>query len=53
MAHRMKSIEKADKIVVMHQGKVESIGRHEELLKISPIYRNMLEKSNMTENFMY
>lgn len=53
ISHRMKSIEKADKIVVMHQGKVESIGRHEELLKISPIYRNMLEKSNMTENFMY
>lgn len=53
ISHRMKSIEKADKIVVMHQGKVESIGRHEELLKISPIYRNMLEKSNMTENFRY
>lgn len=53
ISHRMKSIEKADKIVVMYQGKVESIGRHEELLKISPIYRNMLEKSNMTENFRY
>src|SRR3712207_9032451 len=30
ISHRMKSIEKADKIVVMNQGKVESIGRSEE-----------------------
>ncbi|HEY4532985.1 MAG TPA: ABC transporter ATP-binding protein, partial [Fusobacterium sp.] len=53
ISHRMKSIEKADKIVVMNQGKVESIGKHEELLKVSPIYKNMVEKSNITENFIY
>lgn len=53
ISHRMKSIEKADKIVVMNQGKVESIGKHEELLEVSPIYKKMIEKSNMTENFIY
>lgn len=53
ISHRMKSIENADKIVVMKSGTVESCGKHAQLLKQSPTYRNMIEKSNLTENFNY
>jgi len=41
----MKSVEKADKIVVMNEGKVESVGRHDELLKNSDLYKEMFKKS--------
>ena len=41
----MKSVEKADKIVVMNEGKVESVGRHDELLKNSILYKEMVKKS--------
>lgn len=54
ISHRMKSIEKADKIVVMHQGKVESIGRHEELLKyllfIEICWKNQIWQKTLCTN---
>ena len=53
ISHRLKSVEKADKIVVLNKGKVEGEGRHDELLKISPTYRNLMEKSEMAETFVY
>ena len=53
ISHRLKSVEKADKIVVLNKGKVEGEGRHDELLKISPTYRNLMEKSEMAEAFAY
>lgn len=53
ISHRLKSVEKADKIVVLNKGKVEGEGRHDELLKISPTYRNLIEKSEMAEAFVY
>lgn len=53
ISHRLKSVEKADKIVVLNKGKVEGEGRHDELLKISPTYRNLMEKSEMAEAFVY
>lgn len=33
ISHRMKSIENADKIIVLENGKVESEGKHRELLQ--------------------
>ena len=45
VSHRMKSVEKADKIIVMNEGKVESVGRHDELLKNSILYKEMVKKS--------
>ena len=43
IAQRVSSVEHADKIVVLDGGAVESIGNHNELLKISPIYREIYE----------
>ena len=53
ISHRLKSIENADKIVVLNKGKVDSIGKHKELLKDSKLYKNLIEKSNITENYTY
>lgn len=53
ISHRMKSIEKADNIIVMNEGKIEKIGKHKELLKSSSIYKNMIKKSEFAENYVY
>lgn len=53
ISHRLKSIEKAHKIVVIDDGMVESVGTHEELLEKSKIYRNLNEKVNRAEEFSY
>ncbi|HEU8184394.1 TPA: ABC transporter ATP-binding protein [Streptococcus pneumoniae] len=53
ISHRMKSIENADKIVVLQNGRVESEGKHEELLQKSKIYKNLIEKTKMAEEFIY
>lgn len=43
IAQRISSIQHADKIIVMNEGEIESTGRHETLMKISPIYREIYE----------
>ena len=43
IAQRVSSIESADKIIVLDDGKVESFGTHEELLNKSEIYRDVYE----------
>ena len=53
ISHRMKSIENADKIVVLENGRVESEGKHEELLQKSKVYKNLIEKTKMAEEFIY
>ena len=53
VSHRMKSVEKADKIIVMNEGKVESVGRHDELIKNSILYKEMVKKSQQTEKHIY
>ncbi|MFC2615016.1 MAG: ABC transporter ATP-binding protein, partial [Treponema sp.] len=53
ISHRLKSIENADKIIVMNEGKIDAEGTHAELLKASPLYRDMIEKSGLTETYVY
>ncbi len=44
IAHRLSTIIRADKIIVINQGKIADIGTHEELLKKSTIYKNLYSK---------
>lgn len=53
ISHRMKSIENVNQIVVFEEGRVNGIGRHEELMTRSKLYRNLVEKSNLTEAYVY
>jgi ATP-binding cassette subfamily B multidrug efflux pump len=43
IAQRISSIQHADKIIVMNEGAIDSIGNHEKLLRVSPIYREIYE----------
>lgn len=43
IAQRISSVQDADKIIVMDDGKVSAVGTHEELLKSSTIYREVYE----------
>ena len=44
IAHRLSTIIRADKIIVINQGKISGIGTHDELLKNSTIYKNLYSK---------
>ncbi len=41
IAHRLSTIRKADKIIVLEAGRVAAVGRHEELVEKSGIYRDL------------
>jgi ATP-binding cassette subfamily B protein len=47
IAHRLSTIARADKIVVLDQGRIVETGTHQELLNRSGLYRHMVE-SQMT-----
>lgn len=53
ISHRLKSIENVNKIVVIDKGLVESEGSHQDLLEKSDIYKNLIEKSRLAEEFQY
>ncbi len=53
VSHRMKSVQNVNKIVVMDQGGVLAEGTHAELLETCPLYKEMIEKSSLTESFEY
>lgn len=43
IAHRLKTVRDADRILVMDQGKIVQQGRHEELMKQEGIYKRFVE----------
>ena len=47
IAHRLRTIRNANKIVLLNTGKIEAIGTDEELCKSSEFYKAMLRKSNI------
>jgi len=43
VAHRLATVADADQIVVLDEGRVQAVGRHQELLGSSPLYRELAE----------
>ncbi|MCM4169558.1 putative ABC transporter ATP-binding protein [Arenibacter antarcticus] len=52
IAHRLATIRKADKILVMHQGEIVETGTHEELLKQKGYYQNLYEAQFLAEEVL-
>ena len=52
IAHRLRTIRNADKIVLLNTGKIEAVGTDSELCKSSEFYKAMLEKANIQKNFI-
>ena len=44
IAHRLSTIIRADKIVVLKQGKIVESGKHKDLLENSTIYKNLYSR---------
>jgi ATP-binding cassette subfamily B protein len=42
IAHRLSTIINADKIIVLNNGKIESIGTHQELIKMNGLYSHLV-----------
>ena len=49
IAHRLATIKKADKIIVMDAGNIVEMGTHQELLKKGGYYRNLYEAQFLAE----
>ena len=43
IAHRLQTIQEADRVVVLHQGEVKEMGSHEELLAMNGLYAMLHE----------
>ncbi|MBT3734086.1 MAG: ABC transporter ATP-binding protein, partial [Gammaproteobacteria bacterium] len=43
IAHRLQTIQEADRVVVLHQGEVKELGSHEELLAMNGLYAMLHE----------
>jgi len=52
IAHRLSTIALADEIAVLDHGKVVAYGNHHELLELSPLYREIVEKGLPESVFM-
>lgn len=50
IAQRIASVEDADKIIVLNEGKIEAIGNHEYLMKNSEIYREVYTSQTKGED---
>ena len=48
IAHRMRTIAKADKIVVLDDGRIVEQGSPEELLALNGLFKRMVELQNLS-----
>ena len=51
IAEKIMSVRHADKILVLEDGKLESVGTHEELLEKSPVYKAIFESQKAQEKW--
>ncbi len=49
IAHRISTVKKLDKIVVIDQGQVVGVGTHAELMKTLPLYQEMVKLQELEE----
>ena len=52
IAHRLKTIQNADNILVMNGGRLEASGRHDELMEQCSLYRDMVNANERRDNWM-
>ena len=50
VAHRATAISACDSIIVMHEGKISGIGKHDELLKNNEDYKRLYQNRNNNES---
>lgn len=50
IAHRLSTIKKADKIIVLNQGRIVEVGTHDELMQISGYYSELCKGQKLGEN---
>lgn len=43
IAHRLSTVRRVDRIAVLENGRITAFAPHEELMTISPTYRQMVE----------
>lgn len=51
IAHRLQTIERADKIVVLENGSVNAVGDHTKLMESCPLYQKMQKMSAFSEQW--
>lgn len=51
IAHRLKTIENVDQIIVLNEGKIENIGIHKDLVKTEGTYKKFVELRSKAENW--
>ena len=49
IAHRLSTIRKADKIIVLQEGKIMEEGNHETLIALNGAYARFVELQNLSE----
>ncbi len=51
IAHNLNTVIDADQIVVMDEGRISASGKHDELMDVSLLYREMVEQQDLVDNW--